>query len=275
VVLTRYFEGLNQALQLMCSSYLSKSILESAPTFSSISLITSCSSGGRRMSPRLRLKYWLRPKWSMSVVMNWVKVPMKLKDFCEELNKRRKAIDTTDDLSIYELSFWAHYELVTIHPWADGNGRTSRLLMNLLQMEYDVLPTKVYKEDKAEYIQALIDTREAEDTDIFINCMAKLHCEHLQQDIDHFLISTSEKMVDKTEILQEMVDKWSIKPTLAGKLADIIVFMADKEEIRTEQLVTQLGLTETTAKRYLRQLTDFGYLESHGGNRNKSYTKKV
>lgn len=146
--------------------------------------------------------------------------------------------------------------------------------MNLLQMEYDVLPTKVSKEDKAEYIQALIDTREAEDTDIFINCMAKLHCEHLQQGIDQFLLSTSEEMVDKTEIQQEMVDKWSIKPTLAGKLADIIVFMADKEEIRTEQLVAQLGLTETTAKRYLRQLTEFGYLEAHGGNRNKSYKRK-
>ena len=101
--------------------------------------------------------------------MNWMKVPMKLKMFCEELNKRRKEIDTTDELSIYELSFWAHYHLVTIHPWADGNGRTSRLRMILLQMEYDVLPTKVYKEDKAEYIQALIDSREAEDTDIFIN----------------------------------------------------------------------------------------------------------
>ena len=146
--------------------------------------------------------------------------------------------------------------------------------MNLLQMEYDVLPTKVSKEDKAEYIQALIDTREAEDTDIFINCMAKLHCEHLQQDIDQFLISTNEEMVDKQIIQQEMVNKWSIKPTLAGKLADIVVFMADKEEIRTEQLVTQLGLTETTAKRYLRQLTEFDYLEAHGGNRNKSYTRK-
>lgn len=146
--------------------------------------------------------------------------------------------------------------------------------MNLLQMEYGVLPTKVSKEDKAEYIQALIDTREAEDTDIFINYMAKLHCEHLQQDIDQFLISTNEEMVDKKIIQQEMVDKWSIKPTLAGKLADIVAFMADKEEIRTEQLVTQLGLTETTAKRYLRQLTEFGYLEAHGGNRNKSYTRK-
>lgn len=206
--------------------------------------------------------------------MNWMKVPVKLKAFCDELNKRRKAVDKCDKAAVYELSFWAHYELVTIHPWADGNGRTSRLLMNLLQMEYDVLPTKVLKEDKAEYIQALIDTREAEDTNIFINCMAKLHCEHLQQDIDQFLRSTAEEMVDKTAIQQEMVDKWSIKPTLAEKLADIIVFMADKEEVRTEQIVSQLALTETTAKRYLRQLTELGYLEAHGGNRNKSYTRK-
>lgn len=206
--------------------------------------------------------------------MNWKKVPVKLKAFCDELNKRRKAVDKCDKAAVYELSFWAHYELVTIHPWADGNGRTSRLLMNLLQMEYDVLPTKVFKEDKAEYIQALIDTREAEDTNIFINCMAKLHCEHLQQDIDQFLRSTAEEMVDKTAIQQEMVEKWSIKPTLAEKLADIIVFMADKEEVRTEQIVSQLALTETTAKRYLRQLTELGYLEAHGGNRNKSYTRK-
>ena len=46
-------------------------------------------------------------------------------------------------------------------------------------------------------------------------------------------------MVDKTRIQQEMVDKWSIKPTLAGKLADIIEFMADKEEIKTESNVIQ------------------------------------
>ena len=94
--------------------------------------------------------------------MSYLKVPSRLETFCEELNRRRKSIDVRDVAAIYDLSFWAHFELVTIHPWADGNGRTCRLLMNLLQMEYDVLPTKVLKEDKAEYIQALIDTREQE-----------------------------------------------------------------------------------------------------------------
>ena len=81
--------------------------------------------------------------------MNWMKVPQKLEAFCNELNARRKALNPTDIIAIYELSFWAHYELVTIHPWADGNGRTCRLLMNLLQMEYNVLPTKIFKEEKA------------------------------------------------------------------------------------------------------------------------------
>ena len=219
--------------------------------------------------------------------MSYLKVPARLAAFCEELNRRRKALDAKDVAAIYELSFWAHFELVTIHPWADGNGRTCRLLMNLLQMEFDVLPTKVLKEDKAEYIQALIDTREQENINIFINCMTRLHCQHLKADIDHYIESTSEKMVDKQDLKQEMVDKWSIKPSLAEKLVDILDFVADrsategdacqskKGEFTTEQIVSHFGFNTTTAKRYLRQLTEFGYLEAHGGNKNRTYSKHL
>ena len=200
------------------------------------------------------------------------KVPARLAAFCDELNRRRKTIDTTDTAAVYDLSFWAHYELVTIHPWADGNGRTCRLLMNLLQWEFEVLPTKVLKEDKAEYIQALIDTRESEDISIFLDCMVRHHCQHLQADIDHFIRSTSEEMVDKKDLEQKMVDKWSIKPSLAEKMVDILDFVADKDKITTEAIVAHFGYTPTTAKRYLRQLTEFGYLESHGANKNRTYT---
>ena len=129
--------------------------------------------------------------------LSYLKVPARLAVFCEELNRRRKVIDPSDVAAIYDLSFWAHFELVSIHPWANGNGRTCRLLMNLLQWEFDVLPAKVLKEDKAEYIQALIDTRENEDINIFLDCMTRHHCQHLKHDIDQFLTSTAEKMVDK------------------------------------------------------------------------------
>ena len=206
--------------------------------------------------------------------MAYQKVPARLAAFCEELNRHRKAIDPADVAAVYDLSFWAHFELVTIHPWADGNGRTCRLLMNLLQWEFDVLPTKVLKEDKAEYIQALIDTREREDINVFVECMIKLHCPHLQSDIDQFMKSVASDMVDKEVLKQEMVDKWSIKPSLAEKMVDILEFVADKDQITTETIVSHFGFNPTTAKRYLRQLTEFGYLESHGGNKNRTYSKK-
>lgn len=206
--------------------------------------------------------------------MHYQKVPMKLQAFCEELNKRRKSIEANDIVAVYDLSFWAHFELVTIHPWADGNGRTCRLLMNLLQMEFGVLPTKVLKEDKAEYIQALIDTREEEDINIFLDTMASLHCKHLKYDIDTFISSVAKEMVDKSDFAREMVDKWSIKPNLADKLGDILVFLADKEETATESIIQEFSLTATTAKRYMRQLVEFGYVESHGANKNRTYSIK-
>ena len=54
-------------------------------------------------------------------------------------------------------------------------------------------------------------------------------------------------------------------------MVDILDFAADKEQITTENIVSYFGFTATTAKRYLRQLTEFGYLEAYGGNKNRTY----
>ena len=203
--------------------------------------------------------------------MSYLKVPVKLEAFCEELNKLRRAVDKEDLAAVYELSFWAHYGLVTIHPWADGNGRMSRLLMNLLQIEFGVIPAKVLKEDKSEYIQSLIDTREQDNVDIFISCMTRLHCRHLKSDIDAFTKSTDVKVVDKQALQAELTGKWSIKSSIAEKMVDILDYMADKESVTTDEIVRRFGLAPTTAKRYLRQLSESGFLIAGGGNRNRTY----
>ena len=102
-----------------------------------------------------------------------------------------------------------------------------------------------------------------------------------QIDFDKFyldsVISNSVSLVDDdygTVIDQSEVGKWSIKPSLAEKLVDILEFVADKDQITTEAIVGHFGFNLTTAKRYLRQLTEFGYLESHGGNKNRTYSRK-
>ena len=100
--------------------------------------------------------------------MNFVKVPEKLQQFCDQLNERRNQLMDSDNVfEKYLLSFDAHYYLVTIHPWADGNGRMLRLLMNQLQFEMGLVPSKVSKEDKAEYIQSLVASREQESVEPF------------------------------------------------------------------------------------------------------------
>ena len=102
-----------------------------------------------------------------------------------------------------------------------------------------------------------------------------------QIDFDKFyldsIISNSVSLVDDdygTVIDQSEVGKWSIKSSLAEKMVDILGFVADKDQITTEAIVSHFGFNPTTAKRYLRQLTEFGFLESHGGNKNRTYSKK-
>lgn len=49
-------------------------------------------------------------------------------------------------------------------------------------------------------------------------------------DISQYTKTVMEEVVDKDDLKQEMVDKWSIKPSLAEKMVDILQFVADKEQ---------------------------------------------
>lgn len=54
-----------------------------------------------------------------------------------------------------ETAFRAHRELVSIHPFGDGNGRTARLLMNLLLLRGGYPPISIRPEDRPSYLRAL------------------------------------------------------------------------------------------------------------------------
>ena len=199
--------------------------------------------------------------------MSYLKVPMALQAFCEELNRRRSEIEPSDIAAVYDLSFWAHFELVSIHPWADGNGRTCRLLMNLLQMEYGVLPTKVLKEDKAEYIQALIDTREEEDMEIFLNCMSRLHCQHLRYDIDQYLKSVDSEMDSTTQKAQGTTQK-----TLNTTQKKILNYLKEHPHATRKDMAVVIGdITEDGIKFNIGKLQQYGLLKREGGRKSGTW----
>jgi Fic family protein len=64
-------------------------------------------------------------------------------------------------------AFDAHFQLTAIHPFSDGNGRTARLLMNLLLLRGGYVPVAVRPEDRKQYLDALEQGSLAEDTGPF------------------------------------------------------------------------------------------------------------
>ena len=54
-----------------------------------------------------------------------------------------------------EFAAWTHAEFVKIHPFVDGNGRTSRMIMNYQLMTSGFLPISIAKEKRLEYFEAL------------------------------------------------------------------------------------------------------------------------
>jgi Uncharacterized conserved protein len=59
------------------------------------------------------------------------------------------------DLNPVELAAWTHAEFVRIHPFEDGNGRTSRLIMNYQLMANGFLPVDIPVTKRSDYYTAL------------------------------------------------------------------------------------------------------------------------
>ena len=116
--------------------------------------------------------------------MNYQKVPAKIEELCSILQERQKAVETFREQ--YELSFNAHLNMATIHPWVDGNGRTARLLMNYIQFCCNLFPTKIFKEDRDAYILSLRQSQEEETNQPFLDFMAGQLKKSLSLEIERF-----------------------------------------------------------------------------------------
>ena len=180
-----------------------------------------------------------------SSYLSYQKVPAKLQEFCDCLNAQRKRSMSMSEQ--YELSFEAHYRLVTIHPWADGNGRMARLIMNHIQFEFGLIPAKVLKEDKGEYINALIATRESESISTFLDFMTRQMIKTLSSDIDAFLKSTDESRQKKQTSRDRIIQILKEHPTYSTRIIAEIIGITPKAiekhlaKLKADGIIQRIG----------------------------------
>ena len=87
-----------------------------------------------------------------------------------------------------DTAFEAHRRLVDIHPFSDGNGRTARLLMNLILIRGGYPPIAVRPEDRLAYLQALQRAQAGQGDE----ALRRLLCERLDATLQEYLSALEE-----------------------------------------------------------------------------------
>lgn len=202
-----------------------------------------------------------------------------MRNFVIGSTRHGHTVDKNDIIALYNLSFDAHYNLVTIHPWADayapkaqmsiisnyangaeatyGNGRMSRLLMNMLQFEAKIIPVKVSSEHKSEYIEALENTRKTEDLNIFRNFMLNEHAGNLQKMLNEYNSSSNSDSL----ILPQ-------NDTVNDTVNLILELVKASPKITYSELAQKSGKSRATVARAVKKLSDSGIIKRTGADKN-------
>jgi hypothetical protein len=81
----------------------------------------------------------------------WTEVPALTRDWVTDAQGLREA----DESTIAEAFAVLHARFEQIHPFLDGNGRTGRLVLNLLLVRLGIPPAIIYKGERSRYLTAL------------------------------------------------------------------------------------------------------------------------
>ena len=156
---------------------------------------------------------------STVIMPNAMKVPELMSGFVSWLQKNKTHVTT--------LAIDAHFKLVSIHPFVDGNGRTARLLMNLLLMQAGYPPAILRKEDRRRYIDSIEKAQLGGSLDDYYSLMY----ESIDRSLDIYLNALEGK--EQENILEK-------KPVLKiGELAKLV-----GETVPTIRYWTKEGLLE-------------------------------
>lgn len=122
--------------------------------------------------------------------------PAKMFDLMEWFREKQLSSDTEPVLLAAEF----HYRFIRIHPFDDGNGRTARLLMNFILMQYGYPPAIIKTQDKQNYFNVL-RLADAGNIEPFVNYIA----ENLSRSLEIMIRGAKGKSIEEPDDLDKEI----------------------------------------------------------------------
>lgn len=104
---------------------------------------------------------------SKSKFPDYIEVQYLMEEFIDWYKKNK------NKLNIVELAALVHYKFVTIHPFSDGNGRMSRLLMNFILYKNNSPLVDISYGDRRQYYNSLEKSQINKDSNYFVEFIIK------------------------------------------------------------------------------------------------------
>lgn len=123
---------------------------------------------------------------------------------------------------------------------------------NQLQFEFGLVPVKIVKEDRAEYIQALVEAREQESLAPLRNFMLEEHIRNLSKEIAEYPKS---QLSDPINIFTDPITERLYQAILQN------------DSLNYSGYAALLGVSEATVKRRLADLKKAGMIVRIGSNK--------
>ena len=187
------------------------------------------------------------------------KVPGLIDELLDWLN------NSTDEMYPVIIAGILHYELVRIHPFIDGNGRTSRLMATLIlsihKFNIDNYFTldEYYNQDRQAYVDALKSADKNHDLTNWL----EYFCRGVLYSIDKV----------KSEVLKlaEITSKYDTAIKLTPNEISVLNLIEEKKHIQNKDIQEMLNISPQGSYKIIRKLKDKKLIESRGKGRNTEY----
>lgn len=190
------------------------------------------------------------------------KVPSLVDDLLDWLN------NSADEMYPVIIAGILHYELVRIHPFVDGNGRTSRLMATFILSvhkfninNYFTLD-EYYNQDRQTYVDAL-------------NSADKNH--DLTNWLEYFcggVLYSINKVKSEVLKLAEITSKYDNTIQLTPNEISVLTLLEEKGHIQNKDIQEKLNITPQASYKIIKKLKDKELIKSRGNGRNTKYLLK-